>query len=61
MSMKPEPRDLNESNIELDDLTLTNEQETQVAGGLGITPHWQVEKLRHRPWTLHKAVDNPDM
>ena len=26
----------------------------------GLTSSWQVEKLRHRPWTLHKGVDSPD-
>jgi hypothetical protein len=27
----------------------------------GMTSNWTVEKLRHRPWTLHKGVDNPDI
>jgi hypothetical protein len=27
----------------------------------GLTSTWQVEKLRQRPWTLHKGVDNPDI
>ena len=28
---------------------------------LGLTSGWQAEKLRHRDWTLHKLVDNPDL
>ena len=36
---------LNTTNMA--DLPVTVEQETQVAGG--------------RPWTIHKAVDNPDL
>jgi hypothetical protein len=27
----------------------------------GITPTWQVDKLRQRSFTLYKAVDNPDI
>lgn len=27
----------------------------------GITSSWQTEKVRHRAWTHHNAVDNPDL